>query len=58
MHCLINYWLMAHFKNELKQLAQTETSNTCTMQTGSMWPVTGTDNCIMETGSIHPVNTL
>ena len=26
------------------------------MQTGIMWPITGTNNCVMETGSVHPVN--
>ena len=48
---------MTHFKNKLKSHVQTETrSNTSMMQTGSIFPVTGTNKCIMEIGSIHPVN--
>ena len=47
---------MAHFKNKLKPHVQTEISNTCMIQTGSMQLVAGTNNCIMETGSIQPLN--
>ena len=37
VYSLINSGLMAHFKNKLKPLVQTELiSNTCMMQIGSM----------------------